>query len=65
MNADLRVEQMDEALERVREILGSESESGLSKRMIEDALWEAYFDIDKTVDWLMRESYRRRPCIVY
>ena len=46
--------QMEDGLERVRTVLGSEAQSGLSDGIIRDMLWEAYFDIDQAIDWLYR-----------
>ena len=45
---------MEDGLERVRAILGDETQSGLSDGVIRDALWETYFDVEQAVDWLVR-----------
>ena len=52
--------QMIDGLEQVRNILGDQEHSGFSDQSIKDALWEFFFDVDKSVVWLLGESY---PCI--
>jgi hypothetical protein len=42
---------MNYALEQVRIVLGNEDLSGFSDNSIKDALWEYYFDVEKTVAW--------------
>jgi elongation factor 1 alpha-like protein len=44
---------MDEGVEHIREILGPESQNIIPNSMIEDALWEYYFDIQKSLDYLL------------
>src|SRR4051794_35738496 len=46
---------MSSGLERIRSILGSEETSDLSDEIINHALWEAYFDIERAVIWLKGE----------
>ena len=48
---------MEDGLIQVREVVGSEEQSGLADNKIKDALWEFYFDIDKTIRWCMREPH--------
>jgi hypothetical protein len=43
--------QMNDGLEQVRLIIGDEDLSELSDNSIKDALWEYYFDVEKTVQW--------------
>ena len=43
--------QMNDGLEQVRLIIGGEDVSELSDNSIKDALWEYYFDVEKTVQW--------------
>ena len=50
---------MEDGLLQVREVVGSEEQSGLADNKIKDALWEFYFDIDKTIRWCMGESHLR------
>ncbi|KIJ56595.1 hypothetical protein M422DRAFT_22749 [Sphaerobolus stellatus SS14] len=52
-------EQLETAIAQVRSIVGSESSSGISDKEIRDATWEYYFDVDKTVDWLLEEQNKR------
>lgn len=44
---------MNEGLERVRAVVGSEAESGLEDSTIKDALWNEFFDVDHAVSWLL------------
>jgi hypothetical protein len=43
--------QMNDGLEQVRLVIGGEAASGLSDTSIKDALWEYYFDVEKTIYW--------------
>jgi hypothetical protein len=43
---------MVHGLEAVRETIGSAQESGIADSAIRDALWEYYFDIGLTLDWV-------------
>ncbi|KZV64027.1 hypothetical protein PENSPDRAFT_190631 [Peniophora sp. CONT] len=52
--------QMEDGLERVRTVLGSEAESGLSDGIVRDMLWEAFFDVDQTIDWLVLEQEKQK-----
>ena len=45
--------QMIDGLEQVRSILGDQEHSGCSDQAIKDALWEFFFDVDKSVIWLL------------
>ncbi|KAF8592451.1 hypothetical protein K439DRAFT_1610256 [Ramaria rubella] len=51
-------EQLDVAVARVRSILGPEDTSGISHTQIKDAVWEYYFDVEKTVEWLLEEQVK-------
>ena len=53
--------QMIDGLEQVRNILGDQEQSGCSDQAIKDALWEFFFDVDKSVVWLLGTSYRLHP----
>ena len=55
---------MIDGLEQVRNILGDQEQSGFSDQSIKDALWEFFFDVDKSVVWLLGATYRLRPCCV-
>ena len=43
--------QMNDGLEQVRLTIGNQVMSELSENSIKDALWEYYFDVEKTVQW--------------
>ncbi|KAF9468904.1 hypothetical protein BDZ94DRAFT_551175 [Collybia nuda] len=45
--------QMQDGLEQVRGVLGEEGVSGLSDKAIKDALWEFFFDTEKTIEWAL------------
>jgi hypothetical protein len=45
--------QMADGLERIHSILGTEDTSGLSDETIQRALWDAWFDVEGAVRWLM------------
>ncbi|EGO01587.1 hypothetical protein SERLA73DRAFT_176964 [Serpula lacrymans var. lacrymans S7.3] len=51
--------QMAEGLDHVRAVMGAEDVSGLDDETIRGALWELYFDVQKTIDWLLEEQERR------
>jgi len=44
---------LNNGLDHIRTIIGPESENGLSDSDIKDALWNFFFDNDKTVEWLL------------
>jgi hypothetical protein len=44
---------MNEGLERVRAIIGSQAESGLADAMIKDALWNEFFNVEHAVQSLL------------
>ena len=48
---------MEDGLIQVREVVGPEEQSGLADNKIKDALWEFYFDIDKTIRWCMGQFH--------
>lgn len=45
--------QMNDGLEQVRLTIGNQVMSELSDNSIKDALWEYYFDVEKTVQWAL------------
>jgi elongation factor 1 alpha-like protein len=47
---------MEDGLEKIREILGTEEQTGLSDQTINQTLWDAWFDVDKALGWLLRTS---------
>lgn len=48
---------MNDGLEQVRLIIGDEDVSELSDNSIKEALWEYYFDVEKTVQWSLGSWY--------
>ena len=52
---------MIDGVEQIRNILGDQEQSGLPDQTIKDALWEFYFDVDKSVVWLLGVSHRLHP----
>jgi hypothetical protein len=44
---------MNDGLEQVRLNIGGEDVSELSDTSIKDALWEYYFDVEKTIQWAL------------
>jgi elongation factor 1 alpha-like protein len=56
--ADRPTAQMIDGLEQVRNVLGDQGRSGFPDQAIKDALWEFYFDVDKSVVYLLGASYR-------
>ncbi|KAA1465998.1 hypothetical protein DENSPDRAFT_5738 [Dentipellis sp. KUC8613] len=51
---------MERGLDHIRNIIGSEEDSGFTDSFIEDTLWDCYFDVEKSVEWLLEEQGRRR-----
>jgi hypothetical protein len=43
---------MIHGLEAVRDVVGPADESGIPDSAIKDALWEYYFDVAQTIDWV-------------
>jgi hypothetical protein len=50
---DIDAEKLDNGLEQVRVILGPEDASGFSDNFIKNALWDNWFDVERTVDYLL------------
>lgn len=44
---------MISGLEHIRGVLGSEEDSGLDNKTINDTLWEFFFDVEKSIGWLV------------
>jgi elongation factor 1 alpha-like protein len=57
LDLDRTIEQLDVAFAQARSILGPEASSGISDGQIKDAAWESYFDVEKTVEWLLGETF--------
>ncbi|KAH8999450.1 hypothetical protein EDB92DRAFT_2111445 [Lactarius akahatsu] len=51
--------QIEAGLDNVRAVLGSEDQSGFTDSFIRETLWDCYFDIDKTLEWLSEEQERK------
>ncbi|KAF8165067.1 hypothetical protein B0H34DRAFT_793499 [Crassisporium funariophilum] len=60
VRAEIVQAQMSDGLEQVRLVIGNEDTSDLSDKSIKDALWEYYFDVEKTVTWALEETERRQ-----
>lgn len=52
---------MIDGLEQIRNILGDQEQSGCTDQDIKDALWEFFFDVDKSVVWLTGPTHRLYP----
>ena len=48
---------METSTARVREVVGPPTVSDITDQAIQDALWEFYFDIPQTVQWLLGTSH--------
>jgi hypothetical protein len=44
---------MIDGLERVKNVMGSEEQSGLSDSTIKDVLWNEYFNVESAVQYLV------------
>ncbi|TFK43259.1 hypothetical protein BDQ12DRAFT_170939 [Crucibulum laeve] len=53
-------EQMEDAFDYVRQVIGGEDASGISDTAIKDILWGNYFDAQHTVQWALEEQERRQ-----
>lgn len=47
---------MQAGFDHIRGILGDEQVSGLSDKVIKDALWESFFDTEKAIEWALGMS---------
>ncbi|KXN87962.1 HBS1-like protein [Leucoagaricus sp. SymC.cos] len=52
-------DELYEALEKVRAVIGSAQTSGISDKELRDCLWHEYYDVQKAVDWALVEQERR------
>lgn len=43
---------MDEGLDRIREVIGNEETSGIPDSQIRDGLWNSYFSVEETLQWI-------------
>ena len=53
VHAEYAQARMDDGLEQVRLVIGNGIVTELSDNSIKDALWEFYFDIERTVQWAL------------
>ncbi|KLO07492.1 hypothetical protein SCHPADRAFT_881671 [Schizopora paradoxa] len=58
MTADQQA-MLEEAAERVREVIGEESVSGIPDSFMNDVIWNNYFDVDQSISYLLEERERR------
>lgn len=56
--------QLNDGLEQIRLVIGGEETTGLSDQSIKDALWEYYFDAEKTVEWALGEFTVAKKCFI-
>lgn len=47
------LEQFDMAFAEARSIVGPSETSGISDMQLKNAIWDFYFDVEKSVDWLL------------
>ncbi|KAJ8522995.1 hypothetical protein ONZ45_g508 [Pleurotus djamor] len=52
-------EQMNDALEQVRHIVGDVYDCGISDADLKNVLWDRYFNVHETVGWVFEEKERR------
>jgi hypothetical protein len=52
---------MIDGVEQVRNVLGDQEHSGCTDQDVKDALWEFFFDVEKSVVWLLGPSHRPHP----
>ncbi|KAJ6510144.1 hypothetical protein C8R47DRAFT_964479, partial [Mycena vitilis] len=50
---------LNDGLDRVREVIHSVDESGLSDATIKDVLWDCNFDIEETIQWAIEEIEKK------
>ncbi|TFL05524.1 hypothetical protein BDV98DRAFT_223531 [Pterulicium gracile] len=51
--------QMDEGLDRIREVIGNEETSGIPDSQIRDGLWNSYFSVEETLQWIFAEQQKK------
>jgi elongation factor 1 alpha-like protein len=44
---------LDDALDRVQEVIGDERSTGLTDQEIRDVLWDNFFDVERTIQWAL------------
>ncbi|KAH7105559.1 hypothetical protein BKA62DRAFT_394510 [Auriculariales sp. MPI-PUGE-AT-0066] len=55
--------QLATAVTKVREVLGPESESGITDTEISDIVWNYYFDVETSIDMLLKEQARKAAAV--
>lgn len=48
---------LDDTVEQVREVIGSESTSGISDAFLKDVAWNNYFDVGRSIEEVMGELF--------
>ena len=48
---------LDDTVERVRDVIGTESASGISDAFLKDVAWNNYFDVGRSIEEVMGESF--------
>lgn len=56
-SVEILSDELCDALERVRAIIGSAQTSGISDKELKDLLWHEYYDVNKAVDWALGAGY--------
>ncbi len=46
---------LEEAAERVREVIGEELSSGIPDSFMNDVIWNNYFDVEQSIAYLLGE----------
>ncbi|KAI5124791.1 hypothetical protein M0805_005425 [Coniferiporia weirii] len=52
--------QLEDAVDQVREIIGTETVSGISDAFLKDVVWNNYFDVGRSVEEVLEEKERRQ-----
>ncbi|KAF9045950.1 hypothetical protein BDZ89DRAFT_100825 [Hymenopellis radicata] len=50
---------LEAAFEQVISVIGDSNTTGLSDKQVKAALWDAYFDVEETIEWALGEQERR------
>ena len=56
LNDLFKLARLDDTVEQVREVIGSESASGISDAFLKDVAWNNYFDVGRSVEEVMGMS---------
>ena len=47
------LERLEEGLEQIRNMIGSEAQSGITDDEIKDTLWNAYYDVEASLNSIL------------